>query len=470
VKEIESDYLIVGAGASGMGFADELISNSDAEVVLVDRRHRPGGHWNDGYGFLRLHQPSAYYGVNSRALGNDRIDPTGPNAGFYERASGAEVCDYYGRVLDEQMLPTGRVRFLGMSDYVGNGADGHRVVSRLTGDTTTVRVRRKLVDATLLQTTIAIHHTPTYGVDPDARLVTPHALASLPGSGSGFTIIGAGKTAMDTCWWLLDQGVDPSRIRWIRPRDAWTVDRGHLQPLALMGNFAEWFAVQMEAAAEASDGDDFLHRLEESGGHARLDPTVEPETFRGATLSEVERTALRSIENVVRMGRVLHVGAREIKLEHGSIPTERGHVHVDCSAPGLGLPRATPIFASGVVRVQRVQAGIDPFSAALIGHVEATRDDDRDKNRLCSPMSFMDTTEDFPRGFLHSQRVRVAWFADPDVRDWITRTRLTPLYDAARHLTDPKAQAAIGRMIASTGPAIENLERIIAATPDGAAQ
>jgi cation diffusion facilitator CzcD-associated flavoprotein CzcO len=85
--------------------------------VLVDRRHRPGGHWLDAYPFVRLHQPSAYYGVESRPLGNNRIDEHGPNAGFYERASAPEICDYYLRVLDEHLLPTGRVRFVGMSEY-----------------------------------------------------------------------------------------------------------------------------------------------------------------------------------------------------------------------------------------------------------------------------------------------------------------------------------------------------------------
>jgi len=97
---IETDYLVVGAGASGMAFTDSLVTYSDADVLLVDRRHRPGGHWNDDYPFVRLHQPSAFYGVDSRKLGADRIDETGSNAGFYERASGAEMCDYYARVLD----------------------------------------------------------------------------------------------------------------------------------------------------------------------------------------------------------------------------------------------------------------------------------------------------------------------------------------------------------------------------------
>ena len=39
---IETDYLVVGAGALGMGFVDTLIQHSDADVVMVDRRHRPG--------------------------------------------------------------------------------------------------------------------------------------------------------------------------------------------------------------------------------------------------------------------------------------------------------------------------------------------------------------------------------------------------------------------------------------------
>ena len=60
----------------------------------MDRRHRPGGHWLDAYPFVRLHGPSATYGVNSRVLGNDRIDMAGLNAGFYERATGPEICAY----------------------------------------------------------------------------------------------------------------------------------------------------------------------------------------------------------------------------------------------------------------------------------------------------------------------------------------------------------------------------------------
>src|SRR6476661_6801943 len=117
MAEIETDYLVIGAGASGMAFTDTLITQIDADVTMVDRRHAPGGHWNDAYSFVRLHQPSATYGVNSRPLGTETIDATGPNAGFYERATGVEVCDYFRRVLEEQLVGSGKVRFFGQCDY-----------------------------------------------------------------------------------------------------------------------------------------------------------------------------------------------------------------------------------------------------------------------------------------------------------------------------------------------------------------
>ena len=44
-RNIEADYLVVGAGAMGLAFADTLVSESDATVVVVDRNDQPGGHW-----------------------------------------------------------------------------------------------------------------------------------------------------------------------------------------------------------------------------------------------------------------------------------------------------------------------------------------------------------------------------------------------------------------------------------------
>ncbi|MCB2000556.1 MAG: NAD(P)-binding protein, partial [Rhodoferax sp.] len=81
-QTIETDYLIIGAGAGGLCVADVLVTESDASMLIVDRHDLPGGHWNHAYPFVRLHQPSATYGVNSLPLGQDRIDPDGLNRGL----------------------------------------------------------------------------------------------------------------------------------------------------------------------------------------------------------------------------------------------------------------------------------------------------------------------------------------------------------------------------------------------------
>ena len=66
MQEFETDYLVIGSGAMGMAFCDALITETNANIIIVDKHHQPGGHWNDAYPFVRLHQPSGFYGVNSR--------------------------------------------------------------------------------------------------------------------------------------------------------------------------------------------------------------------------------------------------------------------------------------------------------------------------------------------------------------------------------------------------------------------
>ena len=141
---LDTDYLVIGAGAAGMAFTDALIAACDARVVMVDRRHAPGGHWLDAYPFVRLHQPSSFYGVNSLPLGSETIDQHGSNKGLYERATAPEICGYYQRVMDQVLLASGRVQYFPMSEYAGE----HRFVSRLTGQHHEVKVKKRVIDGT----------------------------------------------------------------------------------------------------------------------------------------------------------------------------------------------------------------------------------------------------------------------------------------------------------------------------------
>jgi cation diffusion facilitator CzcD-associated flavoprotein CzcO len=154
---IDTDYLVVGAGASGLAFADALVAEADVEVTVIDRRGAPGGHWVDSYPFVRLHTPSAYYGVSSLALGEDRIDQAGENAGYYERATGGEVREHFVEAAG-RLTETGRVRVLTSHEHLGAGSDGEQVRDLSTGELHDVAVRRRVVDARY----VSVHpiHTP----------------------------------------------------------------------------------------------------------------------------------------------------------------------------------------------------------------------------------------------------------------------------------------------------------------------
>lgn len=461
VADIETDYLVIGGGAAGLAFVDELIAHSNADVVMVERRRQPGGHWNDVYPFVRLHLPSANYGVSSRRLGTDTIDASGPNAGLYERATGAEINAYYRDVLAETLLGSGQLRFFGGFEYLGPGQDGHRVVSLSDGDETTVRPRRRVVDATWFETPVPSTHTPTFDVDPEVRFIPINGLAELDDPSGGYTIVGAGKTGIDACIWLLENGVGPDRIRWIKPRDAWFLDRASFQPLDLLPSLMEGQAQQMEAAAAAESVADLFDRLEAAGQLLRLDPDVEPSTFRCAMLSAYELDQLRRIENVVRRGRVRHIGTEHITLDDGSIPTNTGTAHVDCSAPGLRATTPRPIFEPGRITLQQVRLCQPAFNAALIGYLETSDRDDTERNRLVPPNPYPDDAVDWIPVTYVSNLAQSRWGGAPDLAAWLESTRLNIARGMGDHMDDPGMQSALTRLVANATPALDNLERLM---------
>jgi hypothetical protein len=341
MAELATDYLVVGAGALALAFVDQLLTETDFDVVMVDRRHLPGGHWIDGYSFVRLHQPSAFYGVGSRRLGSDRIDAAGPNAGYYELATGPEIVAYYDALMRERFLPSGRVRWFPMSEYLGEG----RIASRLSGEVREVQYRRKLVDATYSATCIPATHRRAFEVEDGVALVTPNGLPNAAAEHDGYVVLGAGKTAMDVCVWLLLAGAAGDSISWVRPRDAWLTDRDTVQPGAgFVDRTLAAAIVTLEACSKAETADEIFARLERAGPLVRLDPTVRPTMFRNAIVSRGEVELMRRIRDVVRMGRVRRVTREAIELDGGTVPVAPGRLFVDCTAAGLSGRPGVPVF------------------------------------------------------------------------------------------------------------------------------
>ena len=463
---VSADYLVVGAGASGLAFADTLVAETDAEVTIVDRRDAVGGHWVDAYPFVKLHIPSAYYGVNSLALGGDRIDADGENAGFYERASGEEVRDYFGEVA-ERLTATGRVRILTGQEHLGANGAGERVRDLATGEVNDVEVRRKVVDARYLEASIPATHTPSFEIAADARVVPVNDLPASAGSASSFTVLGSGKTAVDACVWLLDHDVAADRIRWVRPREMWFWDRAAFQPLAQVGAIMEGLSLDAEAAANASDLDDLFARMEASGRVLRIDPTQAATMFRGTMLSAGELEAVRQIEDVVRLGRVRRVETDRIVLEQGEVATAPDVLHVDCTAVGLRDAPPTPMFQAGRITLQQVRQNSPCFNAALAGFVESHYDDDTEKNRLCPPNPYARSVEDWPQLMSTTWTAEYRWLSQPELAGWIAQSRLNLVRALPEHVGETAVQASLQRYVTNVGPAIERLAQLGRPEPIG---
>lgn len=453
------DYVVIGAGLAGLAFTDALIAESDATVLMVDRRHSPGGHWNDAYPFVRLHQPSAFYGVGSRSLGEDRIDDRGANAGFYERATAAEVCAYFQAVMDDHLVASGQVQLASMTGCVEDGPGQVRLVSRLTGGERTVTVRRKVVDARYLESSIPATHRRSFSQDDDVRCIPVNDLVRGDDPAGGYVVLGAGKTGMDACGWLLEQGVASDRITWVKPRDAWVLERGSYQPRDGVGRFMIGYAASIEAAATATSIPDLFERLEACGALRRIDPTVAPTMYRAAILSEAERQALRSVERVVRAGRVRHLGRGRVVLEQGEVATDPDALYVDCTADGLPRPPSRPMFEPGRVTVQQVREGSPSFNAALVGHLEGTRDDDAEKNHLAPPVAFPAAAVDWIRARHVGMVAQTRWDQTPGVAAWAEASRLNITAGLLAHAGEPGVGEAIGTYLQHGGPAIDNLAR-----------
>ncbi|MDN5874375.1 MAG: hypothetical protein L0H29_08355, partial [Sinobacteraceae bacterium] len=181
---LKTDYLISGAGAMGMGFADVIrMQEPSAHITLVDRRPRPGGHWNDAYPFVALHQPAAFYGLSSAKLGT----------GGSDLASGPEIVSYYHRAL-QRMLASGKVTFLSQCDAQQTENGNGRVVSLLDNETTTdVEINKRYVDAGAMMVDVPATHKPAYEVADGVKLIPPNGLPQVKKPWEKYVVIGAGK-------------------------------------------------------------------------------------------------------------------------------------------------------------------------------------------------------------------------------------------------------------------------------------
>lgn len=419
IRTLDADYLVVGAGAMGMAFTDALIDHADVRVALVDRQHSVGGHWLRDYPFVRLHQASSFYGVASTLLGGGRLQQNGPEVGLHERATVSEICAYYGHVLADRMQPSGKVEFFGSCDYASR-----EITSRISGQRVHVPEHCRIVDARYLAPDIPSQTPAPFVIADGARVVPVNDLVGLTEPAGQYVVVGSGKTATDACIWLLAQGVDPEAICWVRPRDPWMLNRAVVQPHPVV--FLGMVADTMQAASSASSLEDLFLRLEAAGTMLRIDRTVTPTMAKTPTLATWELELLRTITNVVRRGHLRQVEPGRLVLDEGEVRVAPDALVVHCAAAGLKYPALVPIWGEPAITLQAIRTGFPCFGAALAGYVEATRDDDAVKNKLCPPTPYANTLSQWASMNVQGARASASFGAEPDIKAWADQVALNP--------------------------------------------
>jgi hypothetical protein len=449
---ISADYLVIGAGAMGMAFADTLLAHSTKTIAIVDRNARPGGHWLAAYPFVRLHQPAATYGVESRRLETDNVENSGWNKGLMDCSSKDEICAYFNRVMQDTFLASGRVQYFPKHEYTD------QVTSILTGKTYRVGPETILVDATYSETVIPTMRPPPYEVVNGVELVTPTGLAETIRPYQHYTVVGAGKTSCDACLFLLEAGVEPSRITWIRPRDAYLIVRDYFQPdPELMRTLGMGFS---QGVLQASSWYDVMPKILGTGVLQLLDTEVEPTMWHCATVSKAELEALRGIKSVVRMGHVKRITRTQVTLDNGSYTPNPDTLYIDCTACAITKRPGKRVFDGKHITVQPVRQCQQTFSAAVIGHVEATYSDEKLKNQLCLPTILPDWPADHPISVLQSSTNDYAWSQQPQTVKWMQQCRLDHNRIAMKNMKPEDIQTRMGGRKMVFGKLLKLLENL----------
>lgn len=454
------DYLVIGAGATGMAFCDTLLHHANVSIVLIDQHNRPGGQWLDSYEFVKLHQPSSMYGVESVAL-----EPKDAKGGDAHRATRVEILDYFERVC--RMLEE-KFEFY----FEGNSSFDMEQLDELPGEDEDdckfmlsegrSILARKIVDARYLQPDLPVHVPPKFRFNSSVIKCFPvNSLAAAKHEKSEhYVVIGAGKTGMDAISFLLHQEVDPDDIVWIVPNEAWITAREKIgscmEFLYECTRLLKEEHLDSKSMKQVLTSTEFFQRgfveWEKKGKAYRFQKDVLPTKFKDATLCSSELEFIAQVTRVVRKGRVLSIDdSGSIHFNDGTfmqLPWSSGPVHttfVHCSAGAFNyskqLKKPPPVFHHHLITIQDVYG--TPgfcFVGSIIGRLESLglRVTDAEKNYMCfvpmpdaaqamlplGPSGGDIGVISSSHGYVQRLSNLRKWLKLPEVRDWLVGHRL----------------------------------------------
>jgi hypothetical protein len=135
-------------------------------------------------------------------------------------------------------------------------------------------------------------------------------------------------------------------------------------------------------------------------------------------------------------------------------------VVVHCAASGLQYPPLVPIWGDEAITIQPVRAGFPCLAAALIGYVEATREDDVEKNRVCRPSPLSNTPTDWALMQVLGGRASLAFGAESDIKEWVDRVPLNPARIPPEQTADSVLAVTQERFGAAVGPGMAAMAKL----------
>lgn len=416
--QYSSDYVVVGAGAMGMAFCDEILSNTNDTITIIDERSMPGGHWQDSYPFIKLDQLPTEYGVNSIDLLGENVGEEADNTVSSRRASGRDVKEYFQDVMNK-FLSTGRVRYLCDARFdwdnkvvvIGSDKVVHPVVAY-----------KKMVNATWTQSEVPSRHQRPFIVTPEVCCIAPNDAPDSLAGRDNFFVVGSGKTAIDTLLWLLSELDDPDRIKWVMPSHSWLINRDFYRSKqrisAILGPY--------EAALSAQNLEELSCAMEQEKFWLRIDETVFPSAFRGAGVVEDDLIQLRKIKNRIELGRLKSVEKDFLILENGKHSLPPRSLIIDCTAAGVPKKLTLPsqIFEDDKIHLLLVRSHQANFSGAAIGKVASMDISDDEKNMLVAPIVMTGTVKGWAQQLKTEVQNQNRWYVNLEMRQWLNSARL----------------------------------------------
>jgi hypothetical protein len=236
------------------------------------------------------------------------------------------------------------------------------------------------------------------------------------------------------------------------------INRAVVQPDPAV--FLGMAADTMQVAQGAASVEDLFLGLEDAGIMLRIDRTVMPTMAKAPTLAMWELEKLRTLENVVRRGHLVSVNRGSLNFADGSVVVANDALVVHCAADGLKYPPQVPVWRPDVITLQAIRSGFPCFGAALVGYVEATRDDDDEKNRLCPPTPYGNSMAEWARMTLLGTRAAITFSAEPDIAQWLTEVAINPARIPAGHPGSAAIDEARARLATHTRPALAQLAEL----------